>query len=165
MLKKPKFLSKSVRDQMQTECVKIRKLANELQDSPDQVAVLQNGVQSVLKECDPQTRTYIYRLVDTVLNAEVEAQKCLINPTIVLALEKYKHHMRTGIMTKQLLDHFMEQVQKLDNPHVTTEDIYQSIIMRLLMELPHDKITDILQHLAPAVAVEKESFNQRHMYG
>jgi hypothetical protein len=164
-MQKPKFLTKSVRDEMQEHCAALRKLADQLQEGPEATVVLQNGVQATLKNCDAQTRNYIFRLADVVLASEHEGQKCLINPAMQIALDKYKNHMKAGIMTKQLIDSFMACVQKIEAPDVNQEDIYQSIIMRLLMELPHDRITDMLTHLAPAIAFDKETFNQRHMYG
>lgn len=166
MKKNTNRLTKTIRDKLHSHCEEIRTLADSMAASSDSVAVLEYGVQNLLYNCDSPTRAYIYSLVDTLLNAEQDVRrKSYINVAMVLSFQKYKSHIRAGTITKKLTDGFVAEVDKIDAPGIDKADIYRSVIMRLLMEIPSDKIDEFVQRLAPGVSNDKFASSERYMYG
>lgn len=159
-------LTKSVRDELQEHCNAIRKLADGMGTAPESVAILQHGLMSMLATCDEATRTYIYGMVDNLLNAEAEVvRKHYIDQTAIAGFDKFKPHIRVGIISKKLIDMFVADLKEIKSVEVDKNEIYRTVIMRLLMELPADSINELLLKLAPTVSQNKTMEASRHMYG
>lgn len=165
-MKKQDRLTKSVRDELQVHCDAIRKLATDMGTGPESVAVLQHGLMSMLSTCDESTRTYIYTMVDNLLNAETEVEReHYIDASTMAGFDKFKSHIRVGVITKKLIDTFLADVKGINSLDVDKSEIYRTVIMRLLMELPSDSINDLLTRIAPQVSQNKVTEASRHMYG
>jgi uncharacterized protein (DUF1786 family) len=165
-MKKQDRLTKSVRDELQQHCDIIRKLAADMATGPESVAVLQHGTLSILSLCDAATRAYIFKMVDTLLNAEQSIDRNhYLDANVLQGYEKYKDHIRIGAMTKKLANMFLADLIAMDSLGVDKTEVYRTVIMRLLMELPSESIDEFIQKLAPNLSTKKYTDASRYMYG
>jgi len=159
-------LTKAMRDELIALCTKTRKLTAEFKDPAERVQTLNYAAQQLLYDCDKATRTYIYSLVDTLLDSEQSVKReSYLTPSMVIAFNRQKPSIKAGAMTKKIVDNFIRDLSSLKIDPVDKSEIYRVVILRLLMELSADQIDDMLQHIAPNASSAKVTNESRHMYG